>query len=266
MGLSAQQSQSMYGTPAYTGWGEAEAAADARAKGRSAGSSSGYSGSLLSQMGGSVDKYVQDLIDFANEDYNFAAKWIEDQYKKAAGTDDQARKDFLKTVANSLEEKIGRIAYDYKTDSYRLQGKTDLALKRLDEDQKILTDQTVKQNVVDRGVQNSGLNARGIISGTRENATGLAGKEVGTLESNIADRMSALSRAADRNKTDILTANTQGQEDLTTSARRGLADSSTQYNYGLESAQRTRDKAILNAESQKKSLKDYLAAMQGAVA
>lgn len=256
----------MYGTPAYTGWGEAEAAADARAKGKSGSSSGNYSGSLLSQMGGSIDKYVQDLIDFAGEDYNFAAKWIEDQYVKATGTDAQARKDFLKSVANSLEEKIGRVAYDYKTDTYRLQGKTDLALKRLDEDAAVFKEQNKIQSQIEREGQNSGLNARGIISGTRENATGLAGKEIGSLESNITKRMDALNRAVGRNSEDIKTANTQGMEDLTTSARRSAIDSGTQHDYSLANAQRTKEKAILNAEQQKKSLKDYLAAMEGAIA
>ena len=217
-------------------------------------------------MSGSIDKYVNDLMDFAKDDYNFAAKWIEDQYTKAMGTDDTARKDFLKTVANSLEEKIGRVAYDFKTDTYRLQGKTDLALKRLDEDEAVMKEQTATQNQIDRQDQNSALNARGIISGTRENATGLAGKEVGNLEGNITKRMDALSRAVGRNRSDILTASNQGMEDLTTNARRSAIDTTTQKDYSLANAGRVRDKAILNAEQQKKSLRDYLASMEGAIA
>lgn len=250
----------------YKGWGRTEAEADARAHPEKlGGSSGGYSNSLLSQMGGSIDKYVNDLMDFAKDDYNFAAKWIEDQYTKAMGTDDPARKDFLKTVANSLEEKIGRVAYDFKTDSYRLQGKTDLALKRLNEDEAVMLEQNNTQTQLEREGQNSALNARGIISGTRENATGLAGKEVGNLEGNITKRMDALSRAVGRNKEDILTASTQGMEDLTTNARRTGIDTTTQKDYSLANAGRVKDKAILNAEQQKKSLKDYLASLEGSV-
>lgn len=251
----------------YRGWGRTEAEADARAHPEKlGGTSGGYSGSLLSQMGGSIDKYVQDLMDFAKDDYNFAAKWIEDQYTKAMGTDDTARKDFLKTVANSLEEKVGRVAYDYNTDSYRLQGKTDLALKRLNEDEAVMKEQNTTQNQLERSSQNSALNTRGLISGTRENATGLAGKEVGQLEGNITKRMDALSRAVGRNKEDILTANNQGMEDLTTNARRSSMDTMTQKDYSLANAGRIKDKAILNAEQQKKSLRDYLASMEGAIA
>lgn len=44
IGLTSQQSQQLYGTPAYTGWGETEAMYDAKAKGlTSGGSSSGSS-------------------------------------------------------------------------------------------------------------------------------------------------------------------------------------------------------------------------------
>jgi hypothetical protein len=265
MALTSQQSQQLYGTPAYTGWPELEASNDAKSKGLTGGSSGNYSGSLLSQMGGSIDKYVQDLVDFAGEDYNFAAKWIEDQYTKATGTDAQARKDFLKSVANSLEEKVGRIAFDTQTNQYRLQGKTDLALKRLNEDEAVMKESNATQSQLEREGQNSGLNARGIISGTRENATGLAGKEVGSLESNITKRMDSLSRAVGRNKDDILTANSQGMEDIATSGRRSVIDAGSQHDYSMENAQRTKSKAILNAEQQKKSLKDYLASLEGAI-
>jgi len=250
----------------YPGWGRAEAEADARAHPEKLGGSTGnYPNSLLSQMGGSIDKYVQDLIDFAGEDYDFVAKWLEKQFTDAMGTDDTARKEFLKSVANELESKIGTIAFDTKTQKYRLQGKTDLALKRLAEDEKTTTEQYNTENALVREQQGSDLNRRGIISGTRENATGLAGKEVGTLETDITRRMDALKRAVGRNTEDINLANTQGLEDITTAARRAAGGAIGQHDYGIENAQRTKERSILDAEGKRKQLKDYLASLEGAV-
>ena len=55
MGLSQSQSQSLYGTDSYAGWGETEAAADAKTKGISAGN---YSSSS-SSGGNNLNSYVQ---------------------------------------------------------------------------------------------------------------------------------------------------------------------------------------------------------------
>jgi hypothetical protein len=59
MGLSKQQAISQYGTEAYTGWGETEAAADAKAKGINAGS-----GSNLSTIPSSSDQLPSYLENF----------------------------------------------------------------------------------------------------------------------------------------------------------------------------------------------------------
>ena len=232
-----------------------------------------------------VNQYVDKLIGQAQGDYDYAAKWIEANYKQALGTDDKQTQEFLKTVANTMEEKVGRIVFDYQTGSYRheqdvslvkdrtVQGR-DLALKRLAEDEQVLKEQTVQQAEIDREQQGATLNARGILSSTRENATGLAGKEVGMLEGDIQDRMSALERAGGRSKDDInLTANQsledigiadqRGREDLTTTTRRAGQDAKLGKEQGIEEAKRRLERLKQQYEAERTSQLKGVASLSG---
>lgn len=212
-----------------------------------------------------INQYSDLVIKQSQGDYDYAAKYIEAQYKQALGSDDKQAQDFLKKVSNSLEEKVGRIVYDYQTNTYRHeqdvkiatdrtgQGR-DLALKRLAEDEQVLKEQAIKENEIAREEQGTSLNARGILSTTRENADGLAGKEVGRLEEGIQERMSALERAGLRSKDDInLNANQsledlaladqRGKEDLTTGGRRAGQDAVLNKDQSLEEAKRRLERA-----------------------
>lgn len=228
-----------------------------------------------SMISGEVNKYVDELIGQARGDYDFAAKYIEAQYKQALGSDDTKAQEFLKTVANSLEEKVGRIVFDYQTNTYRheqdvkvatdrtVQGK-DLALKRLAEDEQVLKEQATQQANVDREQQGATLNERGILSSTRENATGLAGKEVASLETDIQGRMSALERAGMRGKEDIIIganqslediglADQRGKEDLMTDARRGAQNMKLGKDQQSEEALKLLSRKLQQYEAERRS-------------
>lgn len=222
-----------------------------------------------------VNKYADELIAQANGDYDFAAKWIENAYKTALGTDDQERAAFLKKVANGLEAKVGRINFDHQTGTYRVNEDAQIgeertirtretALARLAEDEQVLNKQYEQENQTARQDQAESLNERGILSSTRGDATGLAGRNVGELEGQIGDRMSALQRAFARDRQDVTTsaadqlqdigiAKTRGLEDLTTTARRGAQDAQDTRDYSLEAAARERDRRKLAAEQQRRS-------------
>lgn len=240
---------------------------------------------MLNQSTDLINQYVDKLINQAQGDYDYAAKYIEANYKQALGTDDKQAQEFLKKVSNSLEEKVGRIVYDYETQSYRheqdvnlvkdrtVQGK-DLALKRLAEDEQVLKEQAIKENEIAREEQGTSLNARGILSTTRENADGLAGKEVGRLEEGIQERMSALERAGLRSKDDInLNANQsledlaladqRGKEDLTTGARRAGQDAVLNKNQSLEEAKKRLERLKQQYEGERRSQLTGAASLSG---
>lgn len=81
MALTSQQSIQLYGTPAYTGWGETEASYDARSKGLT-----GNAGGVLS-FDAEVDKaysdlgsYYSQLLDDAQGDLNKALSRLQEDY------------------------------------------------------------------------------------------------------------------------------------------------------------------------------------------
>lgn len=85
MALTREQALSQYGTEAYTGWGEVEAAADARAKGITAPSSGG--GGFNFDWAAQTDKAYEDLgayynriLDESNGDINIALSRLQEDY------------------------------------------------------------------------------------------------------------------------------------------------------------------------------------------
>jgi len=247
MGLTKDQSIQLYGTETYTGWGETEAKYDAQSKGLSGGNSNPFTNTYNNIMP-EINKYVDELIAFAKDDYDFAAKWIEDQFTNAMGTDDVARKEFLKSVSNELEKKVGTIAFDYETGKYRLNEDTTKALNRLNEDEGVARGELTTKTQLEREQQNSNLNQRGIIQGTRENTTGLATRDIGILEGDIANRFDALDRVFNRSEEDIKLGSARGLEDLTTSVRRAGEGAVDTHNYSLEQAERERKSRELAAQ------------------
>jgi hypothetical protein len=211
-----------------------------------ASSGSGYN-AQLGDINKAIDDYVNEIITQTNGDYDFAAKWIEKNYADALGTDNGQRAQFLKQVANSLEQKVGTIAFDYETNKYRTVSDRDLALSRLNYDE-----QRIKvQNQQDREAQGANLNQRGILSSTRENATGLAGKEVAMLEGGIGERMEALKR----NRENVNISSDRALEDITTGARRSALGAQDTRNSQIEQAKRAKEKATKLAEATRSSMK-----------
>lgn len=227
----------------------------------------------LGQLDAKVDEYINDLISQAQGDRAFIAKQLEYAYNDALGTDDKARADFLLKVSSALEDKIGTIPYDYEKytsrelEDYALKSSRamqtrDTALTRLAEDEKALQTGLDADKVIERRDQEAELNRRGIIQGTRENAQGLAGMNVSTLESNLSERQKALERAVSQQKEDIGTTYSQTMEDLGTTkernlqdltdeARRSAAQSQYTYDIGTESANRDLEAQIKKLEEQR---------------
>jgi hypothetical protein len=226
-----------------------------------------------------IDQYTNELIGEANGNYDFVAKWLENSYKLALGTDDQERAKFLKSVANDLESKVGRIQFDYNTNKYRteqdIQTGTerttqarDLALKRLSEDEATTRTQMAKEASSARQGTAESLSERGLLSGKLGQEGGLEGRTAQELETNIADKLSAYERTLGRNREDIGISSAQnlqdiqttGQrnlEDLTTGARRSTIDTQSSYDQQLQQAQRQRDAAIAALKREQATQKKY---------
>jgi hypothetical protein len=245
----------------------------------SSGSSSGRQSMDWDQFSQEADAYADELINEAKGDYDFVAKWVENSYKLALGEDDQERAKFLKSVANGLEQKIGRIAFDYETGKYRTEEDMklgterttqarDLALKRLAEDEKVYVSDFNKQAGIDRQNQAESLSERGLLSGARGTEGGLEGRSVQELETNLQDKLGAYQRTLGRDRENIGISSSQNLADiqragerqifdLTTGARRDATNTQNSRDQNIEQAQRVRDAAIAEAERQRFSEKSY---------
>jgi hypothetical protein len=225
------------------------------------------------------DRYINDLIDTAKGDRDFMIAQIKREHEKALGSNDQQTAQFLEKVADKLEERIGRIPYDYEvattrttqdmeTATMRTTRGRDRALERLSEDEKVWTEQfeTDKKRAVQD--QAEALLSRGILqAGTRNEAQGLAGSEVKLFDREIANTLSAYQRALGRNRLDITTSATDELEDINrsgtrqlddikTAARRGAIDQIDSTKFGTESAERQFQKSIKELERQRQRLKE----------
>lgn len=220
-----------------------------------------------------IDKYTQEIINQANGDYDYLSKWIENSYKLALGEDDQDRARFIKSVANDIEKKVGRIQFDYNTGKYRTEQdmataterttqSRDLALKRLAEDEATTrTQMSQEAGQAKQGLAES-LSERGLLSGGLGQKGGLEGRNAQELETQLGDRLSAFERTLGRSRQDITTgaeqnladinrSGTRTIENLTTGARRGAQDTQMQTDKQRQDAQRARDQAIAQAEREK---------------
>lgn len=211
-----------------------------------------------------TDAYINDLLSSAGGDRDFAIKQLKREHDLALGTDDQARAQFLESVADKLEERIGTIPYDYNVGVTRtnedLARTTEITnrnknqvLSRLAEDEKIWKENFATTSAESKQNQNEALLQRGILSGTRAGAEGLAGSEVKKFDTELAKQMKAYNLALGRSRSDteqaagdtLFTAGRDAArtlQDLKTTARRDSTASADRLSFGSEAAQREYEK------------------------
>jgi hypothetical protein len=172
-------------------------------------------------------------------------KFIKKQFETALGTDDKARQDFLLKVANKLEERIGRIPFDY--DKYTGRAKEDIAnyLRRSEIDKQdannreneFLAQQgfAVKQ---ERKQLAEASNARGMLgSGIQKGEQMKLDEKRQLYETDPFNRSLALERTkrTEAEKEAILQ-NQREQSDITDKYRREAIDEQLGLDQGLEGA------------------------------
>ncbi len=221
--------------------------------------------SIFEQYGGDINKSADGLINLAQGDLDYAIKLIEANYKMAVGSDDAQVKEFLRGVANTLEEKVGRVQFDYETGKYRaesdittIEDSRTRLLGRLDQDMAVAT-KALKKTTEDEGqMLKEKLNERGLINGSMNE--GLVGEEIRDYDEDVNDRFSALERALSRGKEDTnvtadlsILGKRRDLEDLTTGSRRGIIDAQTNRDQLTGEAQREAERKKREAEIQRMS-------------
>ncbi len=95
------------------------------------------------------------------------------------------------------------------------------------------------------------------MAGTREDAKGLAGKEVSELESNIGRGFEALERAKNRGVFDIELGAKRDIEDITTGSRRLATGATMARDFGVEGANRSFEAKKKLLERQREKEKQF---------
>jgi hypothetical protein len=166
------------------------------------------------KMTGEVNSYIDGIINSAGGDKDFAVRQLTRDYEMALGTDNQARAQFLESVADEFEKKYGTIQKDYNTyttyaredlstQEQRITGGRDRVLSRLSEDEKNWRENFAREAKEGKQSQAESLLERGILQGTREGAEGLAGGEVKRFDERLAQELDLFGRELGRTREDI---------------------------------------------------------------
>ena len=194
-----------------------------------------------------INKYIDDLKNEAQGDYDFVVKFLKQQFQTALGSDDKARADFYAKVANTLEERVGRIPYDYelmtgreKEDLNRYLQQADAndtrqrELEREFESQQELAveqeQKQVREGANERGMLDSGIEKRQASEVSRARETNVIEPQRSTFAYQQAMR--------DFDRTGAVLQSGRNLADLTTDARRAGQDSQYSYDYGKGKASR----------------------------
>lgn len=209
------------------------------------------------QLLADINKYIDDLKNEAQGDFNFITKFLKKQFETALGNDDDARAEFFAKVANQAEKRMGRIPYDYEKLTGREKEDIDNFLKKKDmedteqrkEEVEFEKQQELAAEEEEKAITES-ANVRGMLdSGIEKRQKAEAVEKRKTNITDPQERVFAF-RQALRDEQRRLGKLESGRniEDITTRTRRTAEDTQTDFEKGTEGAQRRLDSALASIE------------------
>lgn len=206
------------------------------------GTDDGMRKEILREVADDLEKKVGTI----GYDYETGKYRIETQAKTESDRLNENTDLGIKRLGEDSDLAVGRYEENATRQTGRLTSDTSTAMARLKEDEQVLTERYNKESDMARRLQGSDLNQRGILAGTREQAGGLAGREVGLLEGDIRDKYSALSRSVGRDTYDINQNQARGLEDINTTRDRGVYDVNQSKSRGLYDYGLNRDRGLFD--------------------
>jgi hypothetical protein len=231
----------------------------------------------------SVNKYIDNLLSESQGQRDLMLKRLDAEHKLALGNEDPAGAKFLETVADGLEQKIGRIPYDYQRYNHReleqyalgnrgIAEQKNLALDKLNNDEQIAKQGLgFKQGQANASTAES-LNQRGLITGQTPQGmnqpssltglSGLAGKTAGIQNQDFSNQFGALSstnalarrginEGAGLAQSTLDFNHNNTMQDLTTGARRDAQDQNNTFSFGQDTANQSYAAAMKRLESER---------------
>jgi hypothetical protein len=213
----------------------------------------------IKQLEDQAKKYVEDMRSAARGDYDFQIKWLTTEMEKAMGSGDKQRADFLVKVADTLEQQVGRIPYDYMQKTDREKQDISLILKKNNMDQdNILAQQKQfeKQQAFAKAQEQKQIresaNARGMLdSGIEKNQQDVVAqnRQLNVIDPQQMATDQALKGLAFNRDVSQLTS-TRNLQDLTTQARRGAIDQTQSFQLGQEKSSRSLEQRLADIRAQ----------------
>jgi hypothetical protein len=205
-------------------------------------------GSEDPQMMADINKYIDDLKNSAQGNYDFIVKFLKKSFETALGGDDKERAKFFATVADVAEKRMGRIPYDYEKYSGREKEDLDNFLKQKDMEDTEQRKQEVefeKQQALETKKEKKGISesasSRGMLdSGIEKRQQSEAAEERRTNIQDPQDRVFAYKQAIrDEQKRLGIAGSARTQDDIKTKYRRAGEDTQGDYDQGVEGAKMT---------------------------
>ncbi len=217
----------------------------------------GSSGNAFTdQLNANDNKYIDQLISEAGGQRDIIIKKLDAEHKLALGNDDVAKAAFLEKVADGVEQRIGRIPYDYERYTAReleqyamnkgnIQDNTKLALDKLSMDEKNLGTQT-----------DESLNQRGLLTGQDPNKLeGLAGSEYDRQVTQPVDmERQGINLSNNQQLASEGFRHTNAMQDLTVDTRRGAQDQENATTFGKDAANSDYETKMKALERQRQQL------------
>lgn len=206
-----------------------------------------------------ISKYADELKAQAQGNYDFIVKYLKKEHQMALGTDDKARAQFYEDVANSLENRIGRIPFDFETKTAR--EKEDIAnyLKRseiqktaLDQQEKIFNKQQAFNTQEEQQKNAENFNSRGLLdSGLQKKESNRLALARQLFEQDPFNQQLSQKRAdLAQQDTEAQLQSTRNLQDIATDSRRSAQDTQLGYDKGTEGAARDLEAAKKQADIQ----------------
>jgi hypothetical protein len=199
-----------------------------------------------------INQYIDELKGEAQGDYDFIVKFLKQQFQTALGTDDVAKAQFMATVSNQLEKRIGQIPFDFDLKTGREKADITNTLRRLDiEDtdlrsrEKELEQQTAFTTKLEQEQRQEEFNRRGLLGSGLEKKKAQQQAEARRLELDPKQRALALEgtqRAEQRTEAQLQSG--RRLEDLKTTARREALGETTAFEKGSEAGKIALDKRL----------------------
>ncbi len=192
-----------------------------------------------------VEKYAAELESTAKDNFDFITKFLDKQHASALGTSDSDLARFYEDVSSSLEEKIGRIPFDFQNRTAREKEDLQNELASIAEAKRRIREQSEFESGLETEQREQEFNTRGLLG------SGIQAKKAQEQERARQLRLAAQIEPLQERERLAGIGSTRSLEDITTQARRDAQDFSLSEEQTREGSQLELDQRLAEIRREK---------------